>query len=126
MTMTKSQAINLANFIRDVRPDWDFHGVMAALSKLSSFDSVEAGQTALAAAGDAGARTPAAMVNTVYRPGWKPATSDQSEYARKTRAQQVAHRSVLEQARQDARNADKEGSHRGYLAALEALKGETA
>ena len=125
MTMTKSQAINLANYVRGIRPEWDFHGVMAALAKLATLDAVEAGQTALAAAGDAAARTPAAMTNGVYRPGWRPATADQSEYARQVRAQQVAHRAVLEQARRDAAIADPNSSHRGYLAATETLTRKT-
>lgn len=122
MAMTKSQAINLANYVRGIRPEWDFHGVMAALAKLANLDSVEAGQTALAAAGDAAARTPAAMTNGVYRPSWQPATADQSDYARQVRSQQVAHRTVLDQVRRDAAQADPDSSHRGYTAATRALR----
>lgn len=125
MTMTKSQAINLTNYVRGIRPEWDFHGVMAALLKLAALDPVEAGQMALAAAGDAAARTPAAMTNGVYRPAWRPATTDQAEYARHVRAEQVAHRAVLEQTRRDASTADPQGSHRGYVAAVQALRSAT-
>lgn len=119
--MTKSSAINIANLVGAIRPEWDFHGIMAALHRIGHLTVTEAAISALSCAADPEARTPAAMVNTVYRPGWRP--NGDPSYANQVRAENVRHRQSLDQIRQDQRNADPSGSHRGYLAAVEALRG---
>lgn len=126
MAMMKSQAINLANFIHMARPGWDFHGVMAALLRLKDLDPLTAAHTALTAAGDPEAVTPAAMVNSTYRPDWRPASPEMQSAMRVARGNQVADRRALEQIRADHRAADPAGSHRGYLTAVAALEGGKA
>ena len=118
--LSKATAINLANLIGAARPGWDFHGIMAALHKVGHLDLIEASMAALACAADPEAKTPMAMANPVYRAGWKP--NDDPKYLATQRVAAMAHKRALDVIRQDARNADPDGSHRGYLAAIQALE----
>lgn len=69
MRMTSTQTTCLARLVSDLRPEWDFHGVVAAVKRLNE---TEAATTvclmAITAAADPTANTPAAMSNPVYRP----------------------------------------------------------
>lgn len=69
--MTGIQAQALARFIEPVRPDWDFHGVRAALSALDLSWDVAA-WVAIQCAADPTAKTPGAMSNPIYRTGPAP------------------------------------------------------
>jgi hypothetical protein len=71
MTMTKSQAIKVTGVIREVRPDWDAPGIMAALAKLADKPFHESVIAMLTAAADEGAHTPmAGVTNPLYWPNW--------------------------------------------------------
>lgn len=71
MTMTKSQAIKLSGLLREVRPDWDAPGVMAALGKLADRSLPDVIVAMTTAAADEGAQTPMAGVsNPLYWPNW--------------------------------------------------------
>jgi hypothetical protein len=67
MRMTSIQAQALARYLEPARPDWDFHGIVAALKALDC-SWQDAGQIAIACAADPTAKTPGAMRNPVYKP----------------------------------------------------------
>lgn len=68
MRMTPTQMTCLARLVSDLRSEWDFHGVAAAVRKLSEQESnFTACHMALRAAADPTANTPGAMNNPVYR-----------------------------------------------------------
>ena len=118
--LSKATAINLANIVGAARPSWDFHGIMAALRKIGHLDLVEASMIALACAGDPEAKTPMAMTNPVYRPGWKP--NDDPAYLATRRAEAMTHKRALDVIKQDIRDAPPpEEAHRAYLEAIKAL-----
>ena len=77
MTMTKSQAIKVCGVIREVRPDWDAPGIMAALAKLADKPFHESVIAMLTAAADEGAHTPmAGVTNPLYWPSWGKAQAE--------------------------------------------------
>lgn len=117
MPLTKSQAIVLTKLLQALRPDWEFHGTMAALHKIGDLDPVEASLTAIQCAGDPDARTPAAMTSSVYRSAWKPG-SDPAYDAHIRSLKRHSDRVLYDIHR---RERDPEGSHAGYLAATQAL-----
>lgn len=128
MGMTKSQGTILARLIAELRPEWEFHGIMTALGKAAgkgnAFDITLA---AVYATADPAAKTPAFIAER--GPHWDAISAGPREdtaYVQHRRSESIAHRRALEQARHDARNANPEASHRGYLEALKALKGEPA
>lgn len=71
--MSQTQAAALARYLEPTRPDWDFHGIRAALAKLPESWEVAA-WIAIQCAADPTARTPGAMSNPIYRD--KPAATD--------------------------------------------------
>lgn len=64
--MNPTQIQALARFLEPVKPDWDFHGIRAALSKLDLSWEVAA-WIAIQCAADPTAKTPGAMSNPIYR-----------------------------------------------------------
>lgn len=68
MSMTKSQSIPLAKFIEAIRPDWNFHGIQAALAANAHKGNAADLAVAMITAAATDANTPAAVVNPVYWP----------------------------------------------------------
>lgn len=73
--MNEIQANAMARYVQILRPDWDFHGVRAALLKLD-VDALVAPWIACQCAGDPTAKTPGAMSNPVYRTKEEPAPAN--------------------------------------------------
>lgn len=76
MRMNEIQANALARYVQILRPDWDFHGVRAALLKLD-VDALVAPWIACQCAGDPTAQTPGAMSNPIYRTAEQPTPAAQ-------------------------------------------------
>lgn len=119
MRLIKNQATILARLIEALRPEWEFHGIMAALAKLPPMDAFQATQQAVAAAADPDAKTPAAMSNPVYAQQWNNVSDP--VYSTHVRRERNAHARTLDEARRALEQRDPEGSHRGYLAAVRTL-----
>lgn len=79
MQMTKSQGVLLAKLVEQIRPDWDFPGIMAALGKAAGKGSFpDVAIAAITAAADPGARTPGVIPTDGHHwPTWQqPGTTD--------------------------------------------------
>ncbi len=118
--ITKGQATALSRLVSDLRPDWDFYGVMAAVHRAADVRQCSAFQlahAALAAAEDPHGRTPAWICED--GPHWGAAAVGHHSV---TAGADPRSASVLAQLRQDVDRRDPAGSRRGYLQALAALR----
>ena len=124
MRMTKPQAILIAKFVGEIRPDWDFHGVMAALAKAS--DKAGAASVAVAAitaAADPDAETPGVIpTDGSHWPTWSATQQENAGERNRKRTRSIADRRVLDELRYAVERRDSDSSHRGYLAATEELQ----
>jgi hypothetical protein len=127
MSMTKSQGTILARLIAELRPEWEFQGILAAIKKATAKgNEFDVSLAAIYAASDPGARTPAFIAEN--GPHWDSVTAmprEDEAYVRRRRSESIAHKRNLDELRQLVAQADPERSHRGYLAALKALGRET-
>jgi hypothetical protein len=124
MRMTKSQAILIAKFVEEIRPDWKFHGVMAALGKAAEMGSSSAvAIAAITAATDPDCTTPGVIpTDGSHWPTWSAARQETDDERNRRRTREIAHRRVLDELRRAVDRRDPDSSHRGYLAATQELQ----
>ena len=79
---SKPQAIAIARCVTLLRPDWDFHGIAAALARLELTDPFTAAIIAITAAADHDAETPMAMTNPIYAPDYRLSEQTERDYRR--------------------------------------------
>lgn len=129
MQMTKSQAILVAKLVEQLRPEWNFHGTMAALAKaIDGHDAFDVAIAAITAAADPDAKTPGVIpTDGHWWPTWKPSTQAANAYATRARLENNRSQQVIAAIRRDDANRDPVAGHLGYLeasAALEATRTE--
>lgn len=124
MQLTKSQAILVAKFVGEIRPDWEFHGVMAALSKASPKGSAATvAIAAITAASDPDCETPGVIpTNGSHWPTWSATKQESDEYRDRRRTQEIHARRVLDELRYAHEHHDPDASRRGYEAATKELQ----
>lgn len=72
-TPTDEQLARVGHVVRDLRPEWDLNGVRAALRRCNGWSLGPVAVTAIAAALDSTAKTPAVIEERLRR-GWQPHT----------------------------------------------------
>lgn len=124
MRMTKPQAILIAKFVGEIRPEWDFHGVMAALAKAADKAGVASvAVAAITAAADPDAETPGVIpTDGSHWPTWSAVQQETDSERNRKRTRSIADRRVLDELRYAVDRRDPDASHRGYLAAIEELQ----
>lgn len=124
MRMTKPQAILIAKFVGEIRPEWDFHGVMAALAKAADKAGVASvAVAAITAAADPDAQTPGVIpTDGSHWPTWSAGQQESEADRNRRRGREIQHRRVLDELRYATERRDPDASHRGYLAAKEELQ----
>lgn len=124
MRMTKTQATLIAKFVEEIRPDWQFHGVMAALAKAADKASSSAvAIAAITAASDPDCQTPGVIpTDGSHWPTWSAARQETDVDRNRRRTAEIKAKRVLDELRYANDRHDPDASHRGYLAATNELR----
>ena len=124
MRMTKAQAILIAKFVGEIRPDWEFHGVMAALAKATDKGSSSAvAIAAITAATDPDCATPGVIpTDGSHWPTWSASRQETDVERNRRRTAEIKAKRVLDELRYAIDRRDPDASHRGYLAATSELR----